>query len=142
MGLLEFLEQPAVKIGIKLLIVVLLLVIVYNQYYKKERMHVISYSAGADQRSTQQEFSGTNQRPYETGYNSSVLDAFPFPDQSEDALLLAQANEHFSGRREHASNIPPSQASEEILAANLYREHFAPDDIVKAEIATARTYSA
>jgi hypothetical protein len=135
MGLVEFFEQPEVRLGVKLLIVVLLLMIVYKLYIKKERMHVLSYSAGADQRSMQQEFSGTNQRPYETGYNAQVLDAFPFADTPESQIALAQANEHFSG-------VPPSQNSEEVLAAQLYKEHFSPDDIVKSEIQTARGYTA
>ena len=141
MGLVEFFEQPAVKLGVKLLIVTLLLVIVYGLYVKRERMHALSYSAGAGQRSMMQEFSGTNQRPYTTGYNDQILEAFPFPDTPKSQIELEEKNEHFRGRREHA--VPASQTSEEILAAQLYREHFdSPDALVKSEIQTARSYSA
>jgi len=135
MGLVEFFEQAEIKIGVKLLIVTLLLMIVYKLYIKKENMHALSYSAGASQRSMMQEFSGTNQRPYETGYNAQILNAFPFPDTPASDIALARANEHFS-------EVPPSQSSEEILAAQLYKEHFSPDDIVKAEIQAARSFTA
>jgi hypothetical protein len=133
MDLVEFFEQPAVAVGIKLLIVVLLLMIVYKLYVKKEHLRPLSYSAGANQRSMMQEFSGTNQRPYETGYTAQVLDAFPFPNTPASQIALEQANEHFT---------PAAQTSEEILAAQLYKEHFSPDDVVRSEIQSARTYTA
>ena len=135
MGLVEFFEKPEVKLGVKLLIVVLLLMLVYKLYIKKECMHVMSYTSGAGQRSMMQEFSSTNQRPYTTGYNDQILNAFPFPNTPESEIALARANEHFR-------DVPPSQASEEVLAAQLYKEHFSPDDIVKSEIQTARSYTA
>jgi len=133
MGLVEFFEQPEVALGVKLLIVILLLMIVYKLYIKKEHLRPLSYTAGANQRSMMQEFSGTNQRPYETGYNDQVLNAFPFPDTSASQIALEQANEHFT---------PAAQTSEEILAAQLYQEHFSPDDFVKSEIQTVRNYTA
>lgn len=134
MGLLDFLSKPEVNAALHLAVVVILVIVLYRiLLLKQERLRTLSWSAGADQRSTQQEFSGTNQRPYETGYNMDILQAFPFPDEKE----------HFNGRREHARNnqIPPSQAQEEVLAAQLYREHLAPDAMVKDELQTARVYS-
>ena len=140
MGLFDFITQPEVKVFVYACILVLLLIVLYQvtMFKQKEHLRALSYSAGADLRSMQQEFSGTNQRPYETGYNDQILNAFPFPDHS---LESGVGQERFKGRREKSSTqIPPSQAQEEILAAQLYREHLSPDALVKDEIQAARNF--
>lgn len=140
MNLGELMDSPSFKLGVKLLIVALLVIILYNVVELKKKEHMIlSYSAGADQRSMMQEFSGTNQRPYETGYNDQIIQQLPIPGVSQAQINLER-------RLEHMAAIPTSQAQEEALAAALYnssnQEHMAPDTYVRDEIAEARSYSA
>jgi hypothetical protein len=125
----------------KIVILVLLLMILYYVVPVRKNEHFgfrgQSYSAGASQRILGTEFSSTDQKPYEAGYNSQILNQLPGVESSQQ--------EHFSsisGEKKRAQTRGPLK-QEEILANQLYSEHFtSPDDIVKRELSTAREFSA
>jgi len=123
----------------KVVILILLLLILYYVVPKKgenfDGFRGQSYSAGATQRVVQQEFSGTNQQPYESGYNTQILNQLPLPESSRNVT------ERFSPSSAKQTRGPLRQ--EEILAAQLYSEHFtSPDDIVKQELVAAKEFTA
>lgn len=130
--------RPA-KLAVLILLLIILFYVVRNGN-KPENFRGISYSAGATQR-FQQELTATNQGPYETGYNFTVLSAMPgVSDKRMDPSAIERMT---SGTNITHQNKPPLK-QEEILAAQLYSEHMSasPDDVVKREINAAQEFSA
>ena len=140
---MDWLNQLDAHCVAKITVLAVLLVVLYQVLvlYKMsmsapERFHALSYSAGANLR-TKTELSATNQMPYETGYNSQILQALPLPGVSQAQLQANIRNEHMS--------TSPKQAlsQEEILAGQLYKESFtSPDMEVGNELVASKGYSA
>jgi hypothetical protein len=126
----------------KVVILLLLLVILYHVVRGNNEnfgFRGMSYTAGATQRVVGQEFSGTNQMPYESGYNTQVLDRLPGVPLSPAVVDNLERVETFAGQKQTRGPLK----QEEILAAQLYNEHFtSPDDLVKQELSSAKEFSA